>query len=737
MNKRLAACIALSYLLSPGLPHAATMSGFVRSAEDGEALSYANVAIQGTKIGDVTNAQGFYSLPDVPAGAFVVSFSYLGFATQTRSATLVETDAVTISVELEPQTIQVKGVEVEAEANPRLAPSRLTIRTHELNAVPSIAEADLFRAVQALPGVSTLSDFSSGLYVRGGSPDQNLILLDDVDVYNPSHLFGFFSTFNVDAVKTVELQKSAYPAPYGGRLSSLLDVHNRDGNRKEFEGVGRLSLISSSLTLEGPWSRGSWMVSGRRTHLGTLAKAADLDLPYRFYDVHAKLNFDAGTNDRTSLSAFRGSDRLDWDQETIDVVLDWGNDTGSLQWTHVFNNTLFSHFLIGGSRFHSDAEVSFQDFEFRWKNRVEDIAAKGALSFKPSPAHLVDFGFEAKSLDFFWRQDIGEGDRLTFQYSGLYGALYAQDEWTAGERWRVQPGLRLDYYSNGNYSGLGPRLSVERVLGEKLSLHGAVGRYYQYLNLVSQEGASFADMWFPVDETLEPGRADHYILGADVLPHPAFDATVEVYYKDYRNLVEFSREFTRSLVDPEAPLGDLFNSGTGQAFGADLYVRNHFAGFDGWVGYAWGVAHRKVEQYNRGEEYTPTYDRRHQITLMQSRSLGQGWTLDMSFRYGTGQPTTLAAGRYTVTDVTGRTYDVTLAGDLNENRLPDFHRLDVGISRRWKFRTWTIEPNLQIINLYNHKNVYIRSYDLTKNPAEFEDVTMLPLLPTIGVDVRF
>jgi hypothetical protein len=190
-------------------------------------------------------------------------------------------------------------------------------------------------------------------------------------------------------------------------------------------------------------------------------------------------------------------------------------------------------------------------------------------------------------------------------------------------------------------------------------------------------------------------------------------------------------------VDPDAPLGDLFNSGTGRAFGADLYLRNRFAGFEGWIGYAWGVARRKVELYNRGEEYTPTYDRRHQLTLMQVRPLGHGWTLDVSFRYGTGQPTTLAAGRYTVSDVTGRAYDAVLWGDLNENRLPDFHRLDIGLSRTWKFRGWSLEPSLQVINLYNHKNVYIRSYDLTKNPAEVDDVTMLPFLPTVSVNVRF
>ena len=730
--------LLLSLLTVAGPARAATVSGFVRSAATGEALDYANVFLQGTSYGDMTNAKGFYSIPGVPAGEYTLAFSFIGYALETRPITLVEGESVLLSVELRPQAIQLDAVEVKAEGkDPTITPSRLTLRTGQLSQVPRIAEADLFRAVQALPGVSTLSDFSSGLYVRGGSPDQNLILLDDVDVYNPSHLFGFFSTFNVDAVKTVDLQKSGYPVRYGGRLSSLLDVHNRDGNRKTFEGVGRIGLISSGLTLEGPWRRGSWMVSGRRTHLELLAKAADIDLPYNFYDLHGKVNLDFRSEDRVAVSLFRGKDRLDWEESSVDILLAWGNDTWSSQWTHIWNSRVFSHFILGGSRFTSEAEIAFQDFEFRFQNRIDDLAAKGNLSIKPTSHHLVDFGFETKLLDFSWKREIGEGDRLQFGYDGTYAALYAQDAWTVSRRWRVQPGLRLDHYSEGNHTRLGPRCSVRRQWNEMLALTATGGRYYQFLNLVSEEGASFADMWFPVDETLQPGRADHYIAGLELGPYEEFDLSVEAYYKDYRNLVEFSREFTRSLVEEDAELGELFNTGTGEAYGADVYLRNRWAGFDGWIGYAWGVAKRKDEQFNRGEEFTPVYDRRHQITVMQSRPLGNGFTLDLAFRYGTGQPTTLAAGRYTVRDLNGNTYDTTLPGPLHEGRLPAFHRLDVGVSKGFDLASARGEASLQLINLYNRDNVYLRAYDLEKNPAEYEDVTMLPFLPTVGLTVRF
>lgn len=714
------------------------MSGFVRGAADGEALRYANVTVQDARFGAMTNAQGFYTIPGIPAGSYTLVFSLIGMKTERRDVTLEADEAVTVSVELATEPITIEAVQVQAEgAEPTITPGKITLETRALRDVPSVVEADLFRAIQALPGVSTLSDFSSGLYVRGGSPDQNLILLDDVDVYNPSHLFGFFSTFNVDAVNTVDLQKSGYPARYGGRLSSLLDVHNRDGNRKEFEGVARVSLISSSLTLEGPWKLGSWMAAGRRTYIEPLARAAGYDLPYAFYDLHGRINLDPGESDRTSLSLFRGKDRLDFERNTVDLLLDWGNDTWSTQWTHVFNRRVFSHFLLGGSRFHSDGKIAFQDFEFLQKNRIDDLAAKGNVSFKPTPSHLVDLGFEVKRLDFSWQRDIGEGSTLKFDYDGFYGAAYTQDSWKVGANTTVQPGFRVDYYSDGDYTGLGPRLTVRRALTDDTALHATYGRYHQYLNLVYQEGLGFADMWFPVDRTLQPGRADHYILGVELGPYDAFELTVDGYYKDYRDLVEFSNEFGRSLFDENTQLGDVFNSGTGKAFGADAYLKNHVAGWEGWVGYAWGIARRKVEQYNRGAEYTAVYERRHQVTVMQTRSLGKRWMLDFSFRYGSGQPTTLAAGRYTVYDVAGRAHDVALLGDLNEDRLPDFHRLDVGISRTYRVKGCTVEPNVQIINVYNHKNVYLRAYDLTKNPATFDDVNMFPFLPTLGVNVTF
>ncbi|MFH1679860.1 MAG: TonB-dependent receptor [Candidatus Eisenbacteria bacterium] len=731
----------LALVLSAGpRAEAATVSGLVSGADDGEPLSYTDVFLRDHSIGKIANAKGYYVLTGIPAGTHTIVYSHVGYRIEERTVALAEDEELFLAVELAPEAARAEAVRVDASRDlPRVRPGGLSLSTGELNRIPAAIETDLLRGVQMLPGVSALSDFSSGLYVRGGSADQNLILLDDADVYNPNHLFGFFSTFNVDAVKTVDLQKSAYPARFGGRLSSLLDVRNRDGNRKEYEGTVRTSVIASSATFEGPWARGSWMLSGRHTYIEQLAAAMDIDLPYKFYDVHAKLNWDLGRSDRTSLSYYEGLDRLGWDRDGFDLLLDWGNRTASWGWTHLFGTKVFTDFILAYSRFDSRAAVAFEDLEFESKNEIDDVGVKAIATYTPRADHTLDFGIEGKSLRFRFEQGYEDEDDIRFRYDGMYGAAFVQETWRVSALAEIQAGLRIETYSEGDYVDLGPRLTVRRRLSETLSAHAGYGRYNQYLNLVSLEGASFADMWFPVDETLEPGRADHYILGVELGPYPAFDLSVEAYFKPYDNVVEFSEEFTRSLVDSDAKMDDLFNSGEGEAYGLDFYLRNRAAGFEGWIGYSLGWTKRTIGGFNFGEEYYPSYDRRHQLVLMQERPFGKSgkWRLGLAFRYGTGQPTTLAAGRYTVLDPTGREHDTVLEGDLNAYRLPDYHRLDLGLSYRTGWRGLLIEPNVQIINAYNHENVYIRVYDTSKNPAEFEDIAMLPLIPTVGIRVSF
>jgi outer membrane receptor protein involved in Fe transport len=370
-----------------------------------------------------------------------------------------------------------------------IKPSQIAVYTPQLRAIPQVAEPDLFRSIQMLPGVATLSDFSAGLYIRGGSPDQNLILLDQIDVYNPNHLFGFFSTFNTDAIKSVELLKGGFPAMYGGRLSSVLNVYNKEGDRENFHGIARLSLLSASTTLEGPWQKGSWMVSGRRTYIDAAGKLADFDLPYYFYDAHAKINFDMKKRDQGSVSLYLGNDNLDLGSGGLDVLIDWGNKTFSTQWTHLFSSKLFSHFVFAGSRFDSDTKVNFDDISFGISNEIADLSLKGSLTYSPSIRHAMEFGFEGKVLDFDLNYEI-VGTKYPNSFTGNYLGMYFQDNYSLSDLDVIQAGIRLDHYTDGSYSRVVPRLSLKHALSGRTSFTLTYGRCSQFLNLVQMEGMS-------------------------------------------------------------------------------------------------------------------------------------------------------------------------------------------------------------------------------------------------------
>lgn len=718
---------------------AATIHGFVKEKDNHEPIIMGNVWIKDSAIGTATNMKGYYVLSALPPGTYEVFFRYIGFETYSEQVTVKQNDDFTLDVELKPEALMMQATEVVAERDKReldIKPSQISMAMPRLKNVATVAEADLFRAIQMLPGVATLSDFSAGLYIRGGSPDQNLILLDGIDVYNPNHMFGFFSTFNTDAIKSVELLKGGFPAKYGGRLSSVLNVYNKEGNRKEFQGVTRLSILSASTTLEGPWQHGSWMISGRRTYLDLAGKLADVDLPYYFYDGHAHINYDVDKNNLVGISLYLGNDVLNLSQGSTDIVLNWGNKTFSTQWTHLFNSQLFSHFIFAGSRFDSDARIDFDEVSFGFLNEVTDIALKGTLTYTPSTRHSIDFGFEMKDLNFKLNYKVLDINYIN-ETTGRYYSLFVQDNFKITPLTIVQSGIRLDHYSAGEYTRFDPRLSIKRVLTENSHVTASYGRYHQFLNQVQQEGMSFADSWFSVDETFEPGIADHYILGYTFDNKQNFSIELEGYYKDYKNIAEY-RSYRQADEDYDSmKAAQNFLSGKGYAYGGDIYLRNHFWKLEGWFGYSLSWTRKKIDGYNFGNEYYPTYDRRHTITAIQDIRFSDKWRLNLAFKYGSGQPYTEAAARYLVMDPTGRTHSEVLDGEKNAYRLPDYHRFDIGIFHNRKIFGLDSEIFVQLVNVYNHKNVWYRRYQVYDDISKREDYTMIPFLPTAGISINF
>jgi len=719
-----------------------TIHGFVREKGSREPIILGNVWIKDTHIGTATNMKGYYVLPSLSPGTYQLHFSSIGYKTRIIERTIDKTDDIELNISMETEPVLIKGAVVTAERENReldIKPGRITVQASQMRSIPQVAEPDLFRSLQMLPGVATLSDFSAGLYIRGGSADQNLILLDHIDVYNPNHMFGFFSTFNTDAVKSVELLKGGFPAIYGGRLSSVLNVMNKEGNREEFEGVVRLSLLSSSGTLEGPWKRGSWMISGRRTYLDLAAKMTNVDIPnYYFYDGHGKINFDIDPDNQASISFYLGNDLLDMSQDRTSIRLDWGNQTFSTQWTHLFSSRLFSHFVFAGSGFHSHSKVSFDDVGFGVLNKISDLTLKGTITYSSSIRHSMDFGFETKMLDFKLDYKVVDLDYKNI-YSGQYTSLYFQDNLRVGPLDITQVGLRLNHYTDGNYIKVTPRISHKHFINDRIHLTATYGHYTQYLNLVQQEGMSFADMWFPVDETFEPGWADHTILGFNYDNHHTFSISIEGYYKDYGHVAEYREMESRGADEAwnEMSTAQNFFSGKAYAYGGDVYIQNNLWGLEGWIGYSFSMVKKQVDGYNFDQWYHPLYDRRHTIMAIQDYRISRKWRINLAFKYGTGQPYTESTARFAVMAPDGVIYHLPLEGEKNAFRLPPYHRLDIGLFYETTFLGSNTELYLQVVNVYNRENVWYRYYQTYNNPATVSDITMIPLLPTFGISMKF
>ena len=530
--------LAALWLLAAGAAQAATLNGFVTDADNGEALILAVVVVEELQLGAVSNNSGYYAVKQVPAGTHVVSTSHIGYQTRWDTLSFSTDEAVRFDVALVPKPVDIgEEVVVEAERSEELEQatqsSFIALQVEPLQQMPAVGEADLLRSLQLLPGIQSASDVSSGLYVRGGGPDQTAILLDHIPLYNPSHLFGFFSTFNPDAIKDVQLYKGAYPAAYGRTLGAVLDVSNREGNRQRFSGRGGISLIASRLLAEGPVGQGSWMMAGRRTYLEPVLSAVrsfDIDIPlnYYFYDFNGKVNQRWG-DDTFTVSTYWGQDDLQW-EDTEDEMsfahLRWGNRAVTARWTRVFSPTLFGHFMAAGSSYENILSFSFFDTPFSVTNSIRDWSLKGDVDYFANRDHTLTLGFLATLFEFDYSQSFNQEEESLYQKSVLASA-YVQDEWQAGPTTRLRLGGRGTYFSVGDRLHFAPRLSLSRALSENIRVKAAAGMYRQYLQLITTETFSGGDFWVPLDDTVEPGRSYQGVIGTEWNPSRRYQLSVE------------------------------------------------------------------------------------------------------------------------------------------------------------------------------------------------------------------
>ncbi|MDZ4699513.1 MAG: TonB-dependent receptor [Rhodothermales bacterium] len=726
----------------------ASISGFVKDATSGETLLLANVVLLDTDYGAATNNSGYYAMNGLPAGDYIVIGTYIGYQPLRIPVTLQPGQARRLDIELSPESVMLEGVTVTAEKEleeeiRRIGVTQMT--TEIVRQVPTILEPDVFRSLQLLPGVKAASDYSSGLYIRGGSPDQTLILLDRTTVYNPTHFFGFFSTFNPDAIKDVRLYKGGYPAEYGGRLGSVVDIYNKDGNRLKTQGGLSLGLLASRAILEGPYKKGSWMLAVRRSTLEPLLGAlrkADVDgIPDGFYfiDVNGKLNFDAGENDRLSVAFYGGTDELDLPfVDDARIKLAYGNRTLSTNWTHLFNQKLFSNFTLTYSRYFNRPLFSIAGSESSRTNNVYDLSAKGDFEYIPNERHQFEVGFWSGMFTLRLRDTFDDVVGLEERIQSPYLSVYAQEIFRPKPDWQIQAGLRANYFDQGRYFRLEPRLSAEHRPDENIRLQLGYGRYYQFLTLISSELFSGFDLWLTTDDGVEPAYGDQFVAGLKTNIGADLQADVEVYYRTMRQLFQ---------LDPFLPdaaglaYSDLFTFGEGFAYGTELLLQKPKGRLNGFIGYTIGLTKRRFPDINNFDYYPPKYDRRHEVNIVGNYSLSRKWSLTSVFNLASGQAYTEPASQYRLVDdpFTSGSVDV-LISPFNDARLPMYHRLDVGFARKGKFfRFAESELQLQLINVYNRRNIWFYFFEFEDdNTVTRNEIPQIPVpIPNVSFSIRF
>lgn len=752
--KHLAALVFIGFLfpLSGFTQQSASVNGYITNAQSGETLISANVAIQGTRKGTSSNTSGYFSLTNLEPGTYTIVATYVGFQRFQQEVTLEAGENVRLDIKLKPEGYQLEEVVVESrrEKEEQRNIGLAQVKTELIKKLPTVFQADVFRSLQLLPGVKAASDFSSGLYIRGGSPDQTLILLDRTTVYNPSHFFGFFSTFNPDAVKDVRLYKGGYPAKYGGRLGSVLTIYNKDGNRNEFSGSATIGMLASRLSLEGPIKNGSYMVAFRRSTLepllAILQESTD-NIPESFYfwDLNGKINFDPNKNNKLSLAFYSGVDDLKFPfAEDAGVNLNYGNQTLSANWTHIFSEKVFSNFTLTGSRYFNFPSFNIASTPFERNNNIYDFSLKGDIEYLPNNKHEISSGFWMGNLTLKLRDEFDGQETFSSRIQSQYGSFYLQDNWKLSERWIATPGLRLAAFSEGDYLRLEPRLSVEYRPSDRLRLQAAYGRYNQFLTLVSNEAFTGFDVWLTTDEGVPPAFGNQYIIGAKTIPWEGYGLDVELYYRSMKDLFEPDP----FLPDRAGmPYADTFRFGKGYAYGAEVFFERKIGALTGFIGYNFSVTRRKFPSFNEpvlangpARFYPPKYDRIHDLNVVLEYDFSSRWSSTLVFSYATGQAYTQPLGRTTAFDfpTSSGNLDQLVVGRVNAARLPSYHRLDIGLSRKGTFfGMGQAEWQFQLINAYSRRNIWFYNYDLDKNPAQKEAIQLLPLLPTISYTLDF
>ncbi len=770
-----------------------SISGYVKDSANGETFISATIMLKELPTaGTYTNNYGYYSLA-APAGTYTIVVSYLGYDPIERKITLDKNLALNFELKLKGITAK-KEVVITAERKDAQVKStqmgQIELSTEQLKTLPAIfGEVDVMKSIQLLPGVQSAGEGQTGFYVRGGGPDQNLILLDDAVVYNTGHLFGFFSVFNSDAIKNTTLIKGGMPANYGGRLSSVVDINMKEGNNKTYHATGGIGLIASRLTLEGPIQKGksSFMVSGRRTYIDVLTRPFVNNMEklkrfkgsgYYFYDFNLKANYRISDRDRLYLSGYFGRDVFSFKSPSgsFTIKMPWGNQTASLRWNHLFNEKLFVNTSLIYNAYQFDINLAQSQFKLDLLSSIRDYNVKSDFDYFASNKHKIKFGVNY-SYHYFNPSAINAkvGDLEIkpderFHKFSHEAAVYALDDYSITSKLKVNFGLRyvlyqqtgpydqINYDANhnpidttlyakgkpvkfyGGLPGLEPRITARYELNATSSIKAAYSHNNQFIHLVSNNGTTLpTDIWVPSTALVKPQISDQYAFGFfKNLKNNTYETSVEVYYKKMRNQIEY-REFY--VPNQQTDVEKDFVFGTGESYGAEFFVNKQYGKLTGWIGYTLAFTNRIFKDLNNGKQFPAKFDRRHDANFVISYELNEHWKFGGTWTYASGNVVTVPIALYAIDGSLVEGF-----GPQNGFRLPAYHRADLSATWTPKHKTkkrmegsWTFS----VYNIYSRFNPYIIYLDTggsvgNNASVSAKQIALFPIpLPSVTWNFKF
>lgn len=760
-----------------------TLNGYVKDAENGEELIGVNVYIEELNSGTITNVYGFYAL-NLPPGSYTINFSFIGYQTVRKTFELTKDQE--FNLELPPAVTEMQEVVITDEAIDAnvtdIKMSRNDLDIKQVKRLPALfGEPDIIKTIQMLPGVISAGEGTSSFFVRGGSADQNLILIDEAPVYDPSHLFGLFSVFNSDVIKDSKLYKGGIPPKFGGRLSSILDVRTKDGNNKEFQGNAGLGLLASKLTLEGPIrkDKSSFIISGRRSYVDAFLKAAGEKNTVYFYDVNAKVNWKHNNNNRFFAAVYLGRDVFSFEDT---FGFDWGNATATFRWNHLINDRLFSNTSLIASNFDYKMELLDNVQGFEWTSNLQEFSLKEDLNYFISPSSVVDFGYHVTYRRFSpgklgpnTPNSIFSSLELQNQYALDHG-IYLNHEYKASDRLTLSYGARLSIFQNmgkqdvylyddptnnvdivrtdtisyddfetiKTYVNVEPRLSLRYLLNATSSVKASYNRMVQNTHLISAGTVPIPfNTWNPSNYYLDPQLADQWALGYfKNIKDNSVELSAEAYYKDIQNVTDFA-DNAEIFFNEDLPTE--YRQGDSWSYGLELMAQKKEGALTGFVSYTLSKTERKIPGVNLNKAFLANYDRRHALNVVATYELNDKWTFGANFTYTSGRPTTIPSARYSYEG-----YQVDYITERNGYKLPDYHRMDISATltpRKNANRKWKSSWVFSIYNVYNRSNAF-SIYTRVKqdkdgniigngNEKEARMIYLFPILPSVTYNIKF